>query len=286
MGIRFRVNKLLDFLDSPLGSQLKYYSLFYLILWSMHLILISLISYFHFLLNHNIRTIGDWIGDRGWELIILSKILIFYFALQFIRLKLNKVKFINSYFQNSFQLPRKEIVASLLFLLIALMGLGGVKVNQSFIAEFGRVILSIVGTFVFFSVDYALLIVLEIFFPIQNQGQRSQKLLIFPFLFYCFTYSTFIYEQTVNFNLYAFFFLLMYVGEWKRRNWNIPLIFLVLFLIPVYSFFGFDPVWSDNYSIFTMERAVDSFSFFILIAFVIGYLHLSNIRNPEYIYRE
>lgn len=286
MNIRARIEDIVEFFDSPLGSQVKYYALFYLVLWSVHLILISLVSYFHLLLDHNIRTIGDWIGDRGWALILISKILIFYLALQFIRLKSKKISLVRSYFRNSIKLPRKEIVASLLFLLIGISGLGRVGVNQTMIFELDRMIFSVVGTFVFFSVDYALLIILEIFFPIEGEKEKTQRLFLFPLLFYYFTYATFIYEQMVSFKLYAFFFLLLYLGEWRRRNWTMPLLFLSAFLIPCYALFGLDPVWGSSYTFLKMDRTISSFSLFLLIGFAVGYLQRIQKKNPEYIYRE
>lgn len=278
--------RIVDFFDSPLGNQVKYYVLFYFVLWSVHLIFISLISYFHLLLNHNIRTIGDWIEDRGWTLIIISKVLIFYLALQFVRLKSKKLSLVRSYFRNSIQMPRKEMLVALFFLLIGLSGLGQIDINRTLIFEIDRILLSVAGTFIFFSVDYILLIVLEVFFPLENNLERKRKLLLFPLLFYYFTYATFIYEQTVTLKLYAFFFLLLYVGEWRRRNWTMPLLFLLAFLIPGYAFFGLDPVWEASYTFFKMNRSISSFSLFILIGFAIYYLHRIQKKNPEYIYRE
>ncbi|MBC7539126.1 MAG: hypothetical protein H7281_09910 [Bacteriovorax sp.] len=286
MKLKSKFNEVVDFFDSPLGSQIKYYALFCFVLWSVHLILISLISYFHLLLNHNIRTIGDWIGDRGWALIIISKVLIFYLALQFIRLKSKKISLVRSYFRNSIQLPRKEVIVALLFLIIGLMGLGRITLNHTLIFELDRMILSMVGTFIFFSVDYALLIVLEIFFPLESAIDKKRKLFIFPLLFYYFTYATFIYEQTVSFRLYAFFFLLLYLGEWRRRNWTLPMLFLLAFLIPCYALFGLDPVWSSSYTFFTVTNVISSFSIFVLIGFAIAYLQRTQKNNPEYIYRD
>lgn len=286
MRFRSRLNDILDFFRTPLGAQIKYYALFYLVLWSVHLIFISLISFFHLLLNHNIRTIGDWVEDRGWILIIISKALIFYLALQFIRLKSNKLSLIKSYFRNSIQLPRKEIIVVLSFLLVGLMGLGNIQFNRTLIFEIDRMVLSMVGTFIFFGVDYVLQIVLEIFFPLENNIERKRKLFLFPLLFYFFTYATFIYEQTVTFKLYALFFFLLYMGEWRRRNWTMPLLFLLTFLVPSYALFGLDPVWESSYTFFKMERPVSSFSLFVLLGFAAYYLYQNQKKNPEYIYRE
>ena len=211
---------------------------------------------------------------------------IFYFALQFIRLKSKKINLVRSYFRNSIQLPRKEVIASLLFLILGLMGLGSMSLNHTLIFELDRIILSVLGTFVFFSVDYALVVVLEIFFPLHSVLERKKKLFLFPLLFYYFTYASFIYEQTVSFKLYAFFFLLLYLGEWRRRNWTFPMIFLLAFLIPAYSLFGLDPVWSSNYTFFKADKIISSFSIFALIGFAVAYLERIKRINPEHIYRE
>jgi len=286
MDIRKNWKRLINFWVSPLGKQLRYYALFYLVLWGTHLILISLVSFFHLLLNHNIRTIGDWISDRGWALIILSKLLIFYLSLQFVRLKSKKITSLQSYFRNGIQFPRKEIFAILLFLIIAIMGVGRIIYNQTMIFELDRILFSSIGTFIFFSVDFILIIILEIFFPIKDRKQNSQKLVLFPLLFYLFTYATFIYEQTVSLKLYAFFFLLVYVGEWRRRNWTLPLLFLLIFLVPIYSLMGLDPVWGSSYSFFVLDRIVSNFSLFTMVAMAILYLERTTKKYPEYIYRD
>lgn len=286
MELRKHWYSIVDFFQTPLGCQIKFYALFYFFLWSLHLILISLISFFHLLLNHNIRTIGDWIGDRGWALIIFSKVLIFYISVQFIRLRSKKINLLQGYFRNSIQWPRKEFIVVLLFLLLGLMGIGQVKFNSSVILEIDRILLSAVGTLIFFGVDYSLVVVLETFYPITEASQKSRKLFIFPFLFYVFTYSTFIYEQLVSFRLYAFFFLFLYLGEWRRRNWTLPFYALFFFITPAYFLLGLDPVWGSSYSLFILQKPVSTFSLFILIGLAVGYLHYIQKNNPEYIYRD
>jgi hypothetical protein len=284
--IKYRWLQFVEFFETPLGNQVKFYGLFYLSLWSFHLIIISLISFFHLLLGHNIRTIGDWIGDRGWLLIIFSKITIFYLALQFIRLKSKKLNLLKSYLQNSIQLPRREVFVVIVFMLVGLAGLGRVGFNRAYIFELPRILYSIIGTLVLFSVDYALIVVFEIFFPLESEHQKRLKLVLVPLLFYAFTYITFIYEQNVSFRLYAYFFLIIYLGEWRRRNWTLPLLALTSFVVPVHSLMGLDPVWGANYTFFAAQRPVGTFSLFILIGISVGYLFWVQRKYPEYIYRE
>lgn len=275
-----------DFFQSNLGKQVLGYALFYAVLWALHLIMISLVSFFHLLLDHNIRTIGDWISDRGWTLIIISKLLVLYLGMQFINLKTNKISSIRSFFRNSIQTPRLEMFTALLFLLIGLCGLGQVGANSKMIFEFNRLFLSALGTFILFAVDYLLMIILDIFYPIREDAERRQRLFLFPLLFYFFTGATFIYELTISFKLYSLFLLLMYVSEWRRKNWTLPLLFLLAFIIPAYTLIGLDPAWADVYSLFSAEKKISSFTFLILIAFALGYLQFQLKKKPEYIYRD
>ena len=279
-------NKILEFLQSNLGKQMIFYCAFYAVLWGFHLILISLISFFHLLLEHNIRTIGDWIGDRGWGLIILSKVSVFYLAMLFVNLKTKKIFSLKSYFRNSIQTPRIEVFVTLLFLIIDLLGLGEIKFNRTMIVEIDRLLLSIIGSFVFFAVDYVLLVILDVFYPVREESLRLKRMLILPLLFYFFTAATFVYEQTITLKLYAFFILLVYSGEWRRKNWTLPAVFLVAFIVPSFSLLGLDPVWGEIYSPMAASKKISTASVFILILFAIGYLQYTLKKKPEYIYRD
>jgi hypothetical protein len=275
-----------DFLQSNLGKQLILYFAFYVVLWGFHLILISLISFFHLLLEHNIRTIGDWIGDRGWGLIIISKVAVFYVATLFVNLKTKKIFSLKSYFRNSIQAPRIEVIVTLLFLIIALIGVGEIQFNKTMIVEVDRLLLSIFGTFVFFAVDYVLLVILDVFYPVREDNLRFKRMLILPLFFYFFTAATFVYEQTITLKLYAFFVLLVYSGEWRRKNWTLPAVFLLAFIVPTFSLLGLDPVWGEIYSPMAASKKISTTSIFILIIFAIGYLQYTLKKKPEYIYRD
>lgn len=281
-----KYNMVLEFLQSNLGKQMIFYCAFYAVLWGFHLILISLISFFHLLLEHNIRTIGDWISDRGWGLIILSKVSVFYLAMLFVNLKTKKIFSLKSYFRNSIQTPRIEVIVTLLFLVIALMGLGEIRFNSTMIVEIDRLLLSIIGSFIFFAVDYVLLVILDVFYPVREENLRLKRMAILPLLFYFFTAATFVYEQTITLKLYAFFILLVYSGEWRRKNWTLPAVFLVAFIVPSFSLLGLDPVWGEIYSPMAASKKISTASVFILIIFAIGYLQYTLKKKPEYIYRD
>jgi hypothetical protein len=279
-------SKLKVFSQSNLGKQIIIYFCFYVFLWGFHLILISLISFFHLLLEHNIRIIGDWIGDRGWTLIIISKLVVFYLTMLFVNLRTKKIFSLKSYFRNSIQTPRLEVFVTNVFLLIGLLGLGEMSLNKTMIIEVDRLLLSIIGTFIFFATDYILLVILDVFYPVREESLRTKRIFLFPLLFYFFTAATFVYEQTITMKLYALFLILMYSGEWRRKNWTLPALFLLTFIIPTFSFLGFDPVWGEIYAPLAAGRKVGTISFFVLVTFGLGYLHYTLKKKPEYIYRD
>lgn len=272
-------------LASPLGTQARYYFYFYALICFAHLIIISIVSYFHLLLGHNISTIGDWIVDRGWTLIIISKLIVFILVYQFVRLRGNYLLLIKNYFKNAIQWPRQEMYVCLLFLLFGLVSLGNIQWNSSLIFEFDRIFLSVVGTIAFFAFDYVFLIAMELFIPL-GEEYKNKRIILFSFLFYLFTYITFQYEQIISIKLFAYFFLLLYLGAWRRTNWTLPFLFLVSFIVPAFTLFGLDPVWGHSFTLFKMIKQISTPSVFILIFFSTGYLQYRLKNKTEYIFRE
>ena len=162
-------------LASPLGQQVKYYFCFYVVIWLVHLVLISIVSYFHLLLNHSISTIGDWIVDRGWTLIVISKLFVFILVYQFVRLKSDYLVLFKKYFKNAIQWPRQEMYVCLLFLIIGLVSLGSIEWNSSLIFELDRIALSGIGSFLFFAFDYVFLVILDLFFPVAEENKTKKN---------------------------------------------------------------------------------------------------------------
>jgi hypothetical protein len=280
------VNNLQNFFRTALGTHVIYYTLFYTMMWLFHLIIISIISYFHLILNHNIGTIADWIVDRGWLVIIFTKLSIFYLVMQFMKLKSKKFAFLKVMIRNSVQWPRHEIAVALIFLIAGLISLGNMSFNSTFIVDLLRPFYSIAGTFIFFGTDLFIMLALDVFFPIKNEKTIQYKIILFPILFYFYSRFTFIYEQNISLKLFAYFFILYYSSYWRRRNWTIPLLFIVSFLVPTYVIFGLDPIWGHTFSLFKSSKEISTFSIFILVGFACSYLEYHLRKNPEYIYRD
>jgi hypothetical protein len=278
--------QVVQFFKSPFGMQILVYSFFYAFLWSFHLVLISLTSFFHLLLDHNIRVIGDWITDRGWTLIILSKVVVFYLVSLFYKLKSQKVALLEAYLRNSIQSPRLEFVVVLLFMMLAVLSVGSVQINKTMIIEIPRLLFSSIGTVVFYGIDFFLVVTLSAFYPLYDESKRLLRSFVFAILFYLYSSFTFIYEQNISINLFLFFFILVYLSEWRRHNWSLPLLFLSFFIFPFYTLLGQDPVWGEVYSPFLLSKKMTTLSSVLICFIAIAYLHYKEKKYPEYIYRD
>lgn len=275
-----------DFLNSPIGKQCTNYTLFYAVIWVFHLIIVSVISYFHLILNHSIGTIADWIIDRGWIVISISKIVIFSIAVQFMKLKTKKYVLIKGMLRNSVSWPRHESFVLLVFLLLGIITIGNIHYNPAFILDFNHLISSSIGTLVFFGIDLFFILILDIFNPLKTEEERKLKIFIFPFMFYLYTRATFVYEQTISFNLYGYFLLILYFAYWRRRNWTLPIFLIISFFLPLFVFMGLDPVTGPTFSIFSSNYVLGTPSLIILVLFSCAYLEWRKRKYPEYIYRD
>lgn len=272
--------------STNLGAQVSNYLFFYAIVWAFHLLIVSVVAFFHLILGHNIGTIADWIVDRGWIQISITKILIFMLAIQFMRLRNKKYAHIRGMLRNSFAIPRHESFVVILFLLLSMIGVGDIYFNHAYIFEPGRMLLSTLGTFIFFGIDLILILILDVFHPLKHQKDIRRKIFLFSLLFYLVTRATFIYEQTISFKLFSYFFLILYCAYWRRRNWSLPLLMVGAVFVPAFSLFGLDPVWGETFTPFQMRHNISTVSITLMFAIAIFYFEYRKKKNPEYIYRD
>ncbi len=272
--------------NNTLLKQVKQFLLYQAVVWFFHLLVISIISFFHLILNHGLGTIAEWINERGWQLIIFSKIFVIFVFLQFYSLKFKVIDKVNSFYRNGFMLPRTDFVTVSVFFYIGMLGLGQTKLNDAIIWEFDNLLLSYTGIVIFFLVDFVFLLLLNANYNLRKED-RLLSVFLHALIFYLGTWFSFQYEfiKVDTFFFFIFFFLL-YLGQWRRDNWTFPILFLFLVIAPISTFFGFDPVWQDQYSLFHFSASINNVEFNTLIFLSILYLQYKSSSKPEYIYRD
>lgn len=271
---------------TPLNEQGKRYFFYQATVWIFHLLVISLVSFFHLILNHSLGTIAEWINERGWQLIIFTKLSVMFLFLQFFSLKFQIINKLKSFYQNGKMWPRTDFAVMGIFFFIALLALGRPEINSAIIFEIDNLVLSYLGFIIFFAVDFIFLILLNANFPLARE-ERFKGAILHSLLFYLGTWISFQYEfAKVNSIFFFLFFMLLNLSMWRRENWTLPFLFLFFVISPISAFMGFDPVWQNQYSILRFSENISGIEFNLLIGISLLYLHYRKRVEPEYIYRD
>ena len=228
--------------------QIRHFCLFQFSIWIFHLIIISIVSFFHLVLNHSIGTIAEWISERGWQLILVTKTVIFVSYYQYYKLRYPLKEKFKYYLQSGMMIPRTDFLTVTLFSLLCLIFLGNLQLNSGVIFNPVNLIFSAIGNLSFFAFDFIFVVFLNILYPLDDKTRRSMNFWL-SLIFFLGTKATFQYEIIHVSSLYFYtFFTFGYFSTWRRENWSLPLMFLVVVLLPLNVFCGFDPVWLSQYS--------------------------------------
>ncbi len=272
-----------NYADYPV---VKFYVQYQLLTWLVHLIIISLVSFFHLILNHNLGTIGEWINERGWQLILVTKLLSFYVIFQFHAINYNLYFRLKSYIQSSYKSPSVEFLIMSLFFILGVMSIGIPEWNEQFIFNLSGWGLTFLGNLVFWGTDLLVIIFAKVkskIFSLQNHWTLFGLSIIFQIG----VYTTFQYEISTPHMMYGgIFCLILTMSALHRDNWNLPYFFIATVLVPFFIVFGLDPVWSHHYSPFRFSRPIIDWEFILILSFLLGYYLFCKHIKVEYIYRE
>lgn len=144
-----------------------------LLFFLIHTALTSSVSFFHFLLEHDMATIDGWISKNRWELLVLSKLVSFYVCLKFLRLNYKeKLKFWDEFKD---QLKRPSIKG--IFFSLFLIGVM-VLISRQFytpakipVEAEGEFISSYLGIIFFLLLDMAFLFFLTLIYKLEKVDQ-------------------------------------------------------------------------------------------------------------------
>ena len=92
-----------------------YYLGFHVGVWIIQLCLISLAAFFHFLLDHDLGTIENWVFDLGWQIVIFCKVSAFFIIRSFLNITKDPVTSFKNFVQDLWKIPSREVFAISIF---------------------------------------------------------------------------------------------------------------------------------------------------------------------------
>lgn len=240
-------------LEGSLSKNIKYYGSYQLLLVIIFIILSSIGAFFHFLLNHEISIVESWLHNNHWEILIVAKLLSLFFLNRWFKVRLYQMKSIRELIKELVKWPDPKAIVISFFMMVSYLSLSGVSYAEQNISYWYYHLTSFLGLFLYFGIEFIVIAYLD---DILNQTEQP------PYLWLGISYTvifTLAFRASVPdyYGLLPYvvfcFSTLMYLSGKFFKSWSNVLCFLVVFVAPMGSLFGMDPVWGDDFSPFTVK---------------------------------
>ena len=240
-------------LKNLIVKNVRYYASFQLIYVVLAITFSSIGAFFHFLLGHEISIVESWIHNNHWEILIASKVLSLYLINKWFKMRLYELKSIRALFKDLVGWPEGRALVISVFSLIGFFILGDVMDAKQNLAYLYYHITSFVGLIVFFGIEFVFIAYLD---DVLNQEEAPSKkwLAVLYTILFTASYRLTVpdYYGQVPYLVFCFSSL-MYLSGKSFKDWSNVLCFLLIFVAPMGSLFGMDPVWGDDFSPFRLK---------------------------------
>ena len=243
--------------------------------WVTHTLIVSIIVFFHFLLDHQISIIDDWIFKNAWNITILSKIIAAIFLFKFITVKSNKRAPFRELIGNGLIIPSKEIWIIISFLLVFFFTFRGDLIEQIDKFQASNFLESTYGILLFYGVEIFNIYTLNFFYPLPDD-KKPLYITIYALIFSLHNKMTLFYAEGLDIYVFSNILLLAYLIFWDRLNWSIPALLTLLYVGPIGNIFGLDPLWASHFSIFSLQQKIEIPVYFAILFVPMIYLHIKN----------
>lgn len=240
-----------------IGKNLRYYFVFQLIFVVMAVIFSSIGAFFHFLLDHEISIVESWLHNNQWEILILSKLISLFVINRWFKVRLYQVKSFRQLVKELLSWPDSKAIVVAVFMVLSYITLGEAHfVNQN-IGYWYFQFASFFGLIIFFGVEFIVIAYLE---DILNEKVHPSKLILglcYTVIFAAaFRVSVPDYYELMPYVVLCYSSLIYLSGK-SFKSWSNVVCFLVLFVAPMGSLFGLDPVWGDDFSPFRVDKKLN-----------------------------
>lgn len=266
---------MISFLSNRSFQKLSFnYFLYCFLFILIHLMLVSVLSFFHFLLDHEMGIVENWLSLNGWEILVLGKVLAFAVMAKFLVVNTNEKNIFFQHISHMERLPSKRVVAIIIFLLIMFYSLlnqfgGGIQSNQILDQLF---LSSYLGSIFFYGIDILFLIFLGRIFQIKLKYSLPTFLTCL-ILFFISSKIVLPYTGKYAVFLIVHFSLLFYLSS--HQNIGNIISYLALVVAPLSSFLGVDLVWDNSYSVFTYSKQLPVLGVLLIWGVALGYYQRS-----------
>lgn len=235
-------------------NNVRYYAVFQLIFVCLVVCMSSIGAFFHFLLDHEISIVEAWLHNNQWEILIASKLLTLYLLNQWFKVRLYQLKSIRELASELVSWPEPKAVVVAVFMVLAYATMGSSEfVNQN-VGYWYHHIASFLGLFLFFGIEFIVIAYLEDVLNQKHQPLRLGLGVCYTLIFTAaFRLSVPDYYGLLP-HMIVCYSSLLYLSGKSFKSWSNVVCFLLLFVAPMGSIFGLDPVWGEDFSPFKVSK--------------------------------
>jgi hypothetical protein len=252
------------YLNSKIKHIVKFYMAFAIIYLIFDVAFVSIIAFFHFLLDHDMSIVENWVYRNSWEILSLSKIISFAITMKVVNVKIYRENPFLEFLKKGFINPNHYIFVVIIFLATFINALGDVKIQMAHTKYSTFHAISFLGNFIFYFTDYILLFYLKSLYPIYRNWENYFFIIFTSLSFFIFSLITIPYSKELSIFLLLHFLSLILFTLPRAANWSIGLAYILLLICPLATFIGVDPIWSSDFSLFKLSNPLP-FSYIIAI---------------------
>jgi hypothetical protein len=231
------------------------YSILFLI---FHLSTISMVSFFHFLLDHDMLVIENWLYRNAWEMIFISKIFAAFVVIKALQLNNYFIKNLFFILKNDIWKPSRSVIIFIIFLAVLFYALifqfGGEIVGGNKSVDF--VYISFFGSIFFYFIDFIVINVLVRNISLKSKRKSFLLMLALIIIFMLFTKATLPYISKYYIFLVLHFFTLLLFLFTNSRNIINPILYSLVIIGPLSAFYGLDLVWDNAHALYSYKESL------------------------------
>lgn len=251
-----------------------YYILFCVLFIISQVSLISIFSFFHFLLDHEMSVIENWLNRNSWEVLVFSKLISTSVVV--------KIAQLNSYYDISLiefikkinYRPTAKVIGMSVFILVLFYALldqfGGGVVKNHFKQELFYS--SFLGAFFFYIFDIIVIYFVRTIYQIEDK-KWGRNCVIMSILFLISSKIALPYLDKYFIFLVVHFFTLFYLLY--KSKFIDTIVYTLLVISPMSSIYGIDIVWDNAYSIFAFSNNVPHIGIILIWTIALIYFRIS-----------
>jgi hypothetical protein len=240
-------------LEGHFVNNIRYYGAYQLLCVVIFIILSSIGAFFHFLLNHEISIVESWLHHNHWEILIVAKLLALLLLNRWFRVRSYEMKSIRELVRELIRWPEHRAIVISFFMISSYLSLTGtVYVGQN-LGYWYYHLTAFFGLFLYFGIEFVVIAYLD---DVLNQKTSPPKfwLSLFYTIFFALSFRLCVpdYYNLLPYLIFCFSSLILLSGK-SFKSWSNVVCFLFVFVAPMGSIFGMDPVWGDDFSPFTVK---------------------------------